>query len=246
MSPNHMAAVSSGSASTPLRLLRPVYLDRHPSQDYDLVQKTAKVWIGASRASRSRQLVVIKEIYHTTTLQELRCTVRIMHPHVAPVLALYCCRDQCFAVYEFLELDLFDVLPLATEVEIASVMAQARSESPPPQDRASLTGYSSWTASIICSRSHSRRRSTRYASHRTALSSLVLHLVPSKTYGGDADHPSSYGLGLRPDELIEPRRRKQVRDRLSGGTARHDERERRRPKLGGSRFSEVPTQRAPP
>lgn len=139
MSPNHMAVVSSGSVSTPSHLLRPVYLDRHPSQDYELVQKTAKVWIGASRAIRSRQLVVIKEVYHTTTLQELRRTVRIMHRHVAPVLALYCCRDRCFAVYEFLELDLFDVLPLATEVEIASVMAQARSESPPPR-----SGVSDW------------------------------------------------------------------------------------------------------
>ena len=102
----------------------PAYLDRRPEADYYPLGSIDTAWIGQRRNWRLRQLVTIQQL-KSKVVSELNCLAQITHENIAQPIALYSEKDELHIVYEYMDLDLFDLLPLS-ETEISSVMKQAR------------------------------------------------------------------------------------------------------------------------
>ena len=99
-----------------------VKVSQHPREDYEELGTTHKGWVGLHRRKVMRQLVVVQRVNPGAFGLMARLT-QIAHLNIARPLALYQHEGQDFVSYEFLDLDLFDVLPLY-QVEVAAVMLQ--------------------------------------------------------------------------------------------------------------------------
>lgn len=99
----------------------PTYLDRHPLHDYEPVSRTQDAWIGMNRQRACRQFAVVQEV-RQPVLPSFRKLVDIAHPNVIRPAALYVAAET-FVAYEYVELDVFDILPLSIR-EVASIMSQ--------------------------------------------------------------------------------------------------------------------------
>lgn len=102
----------------------PAYLNRHPEADYYPLRYLSTTWIGQRRNWRLRQLVTV-QMLKRIVLSDLSRLAEITHESIAHPIALYSKKDELYIVYEYTDLDLFDLLPLS-ETEISSVMKQAR------------------------------------------------------------------------------------------------------------------------
>ncbi|KAH6869002.1 hypothetical protein B0T10DRAFT_419061 [Thelonectria olida] len=100
----------------------PIYLNRHPETDYFPVDSPKTVWIGQRRDWRIRQLVAVQEL-EGKALSELSRLAEVTHDNIAQPVALYHISDKLYIVYEYVDLDLFDLLPLS-EWEASGVMKQ--------------------------------------------------------------------------------------------------------------------------
>ncbi|KAK0761656.1 hypothetical protein N5P37_005638, partial [Trichoderma harzianum] len=100
----------------------PAYLDIHPVSDYEPMGRTGSAWIGSHRQCSSRQLAIIQTVYQATA-SDIKKHVQIAHPHIARPIALYSTGIDMYVAYEYIELDLYDLLPLS-EIEVAVIMSQ--------------------------------------------------------------------------------------------------------------------------
>lgn len=110
--------------SPPVHKALPAYLNRRPEADYYPIGSLDTAWIGQRRNWRLRQLVTVQQLKRKV-LSELNCLAQITHENIAQPVALYSEKDELYIVYEYMDLDLFELLPLS-EIEISSVMKQAR------------------------------------------------------------------------------------------------------------------------
>ncbi|KAH7108614.1 hypothetical protein B0J13DRAFT_463264 [Dactylonectria estremocensis] len=97
------------------------HMGRHPIETYDSVGRVDKEWIGALRPHPS-QLVMVQQVRHMT-LTEFNRLARIFHVNFARPIEIYYIRSEIHLVYEHVDLDLFEILPLA-QPQIAAVMSQ--------------------------------------------------------------------------------------------------------------------------
>jgi len=105
----------------------PTYLDVHPLSDYEPIGRLRTAWIGLHRLGSPRQKVTVERVYQTN-LGGLQSLARIVHHNIAATKALYCVNAELYVVYEYVELDIFD-LPMS-QLEIATVMSQVQQLSP--------------------------------------------------------------------------------------------------------------------
>ncbi|KAL7783275.1 hypothetical protein V8C37DRAFT_406675 [Trichoderma ceciliae] len=100
----------------------PAYLDMHPISDYEPMGHMGTAWIGSHRRCSSRQLAIIQKVYQSTA-SDIRKFVQMTHPHIARPIALYSTSMDMYVAYEYIELDLYDLL-LLSELEVAVIMSQ--------------------------------------------------------------------------------------------------------------------------
>lgn len=103
------------------------YLDRDPDSDYmelatvHTTQQNA-AWVGQHRKHNSRQLAVIQPVTNEE-FTDFKVLAGLAHPNIARLRALYHKDGAVHVVYEYVELDIFDICPLS-EPEIAEAMSQ--------------------------------------------------------------------------------------------------------------------------
>ncbi|KAH7113536.1 hypothetical protein EDB81DRAFT_670086 [Dactylonectria macrodidyma] len=97
----------------------PAYLNRRPEADYYPLGSIDTAWIGQRRNWRLRQLATVQQLKRKV-VSELNCLAQIAHENIAQPIALYSEKDELYIVYEYMDLDLFDLLPLS-ETEISSI-----------------------------------------------------------------------------------------------------------------------------
>lgn len=97
------------------------HMGRHPTEIYEQVGHVAMSWIGAFRPCPS-QLVMVQQVRHIT-LTEFSRLARMRHVNIARPIEIYYVGSEIHLVYEHVDLDVFDILPLAQN-EIAAVMSQ--------------------------------------------------------------------------------------------------------------------------
>lgn len=106
------------------------YLNRGPEADYVKLEAGfgynspahSTAWVGEHRRHNSRQLAVV-QVVAKAGLTDFRFLAGIAHPNIARLIALYHKDDIVHVVYEYVELNLFDICPLS-EVEVVEVMSQ--------------------------------------------------------------------------------------------------------------------------
>ena len=125
------------SVLTPAKANPPVYLKRSPLSDYKPVGVISSGWIGLHRRPLTWQFAIIEEIQEMD-IGHFRLFCDAAHQNIARPLAIYY-DELVHIVYEYAELSLFDILPLSSEVEVASVMSQVVSHSPEPAKPTMLT-----------------------------------------------------------------------------------------------------------
>lgn len=104
------------------RVNLPAYLNRCTSTDYSFVATLQGAWVGEHRRRLTRQLAVIQEVKCMTFTDFSRLT-QVIHENIARPISFYSTENSADIVYEFVDLDLFDILPLC-HTEIAAVMTQ--------------------------------------------------------------------------------------------------------------------------
>ncbi|KAH6970368.1 hypothetical protein BKA56DRAFT_496900 [Ilyonectria sp. MPI-CAGE-AT-0026] len=97
------------------------HMGRHPTENYESVGHVGMAWIGALRPCLS-QLVMVQPVRHIT-LTEFSRLARMKHVNIARPIEIYYMESEIHLVYEHVDLDLFEILPLAQN-EIAAVMSQ--------------------------------------------------------------------------------------------------------------------------
>jgi hypothetical protein len=90
----------------------PVHLDVHPLRDYEPIGKTDSAWIGSCRQPSSHRVVVVRRSSHFS--------------NIARLTALYCVGSELYVIYEHVEFDILDLVPLSLD-EIATVASQVPS-----------------------------------------------------------------------------------------------------------------------
>jgi serine/threonine protein kinase len=111
------------SVVVPAKALPAVYLSRSPTADYNPIGITTSGWVGVHRRQTARQLVAVQQVPEMS-ITDFRRMVEIAHRNITRLLGVYYEEDHIYLVYEYVELDLFDILPLLSEVELASVVSQ--------------------------------------------------------------------------------------------------------------------------
>ncbi|KAJ9130136.1 hypothetical protein NKR23_g12333 [Pleurostoma richardsiae] len=101
----------------------PVFLNRNPKADFDQVGTSPHGWIALHQARTSRQIVLVRD-HPDATISDVGLVAKVAHVNIARILGVYFEKHSVYVVHEFLDLDLFEVFPLASEVEVASVMSQ--------------------------------------------------------------------------------------------------------------------------
>ncbi|KAF5127312.1 hypothetical protein E5D57_000245 [Metarhizium anisopliae] len=104
-----------------------VLICRHPNEDYFPVPGDATIagttaWVGVCRKNHIRKLAVIQEVRNAGLL-DLKCLSQIAVPNVARVIALYHQKGKFYAAYEYIDLDILEIGPLADK-EIANAFLQ--------------------------------------------------------------------------------------------------------------------------
>ncbi|KAJ6439107.1 hypothetical protein O9K51_08515 [Purpureocillium lavendulum] len=79
-------------------------------------------WVGEHRKHNSRQLAVIQPVANEE-FTDFKFLAGLAHPNIARLRALYHKDSVVHVVYEYVELDVFDICPLS-EAEIAEAMSQ--------------------------------------------------------------------------------------------------------------------------
>ncbi|KAK9443997.1 uncharacterized protein VB005_02523 [Metarhizium brunneum] len=97
------------------------YPDRDLEKDYIIWNSINGIKVGQCRHENTRQLVIVQEVKRISVSQFSR-VLRIFHENIASPIFLY----KSHIIYEFVDLDIVDVLPLS-QPEIANAMAQAMS-----------------------------------------------------------------------------------------------------------------------
>jgi hypothetical protein len=97
-------------------------LDRNPNEDYEKVGNTPRGWIGIHRKRLMRQLVVVQRTIPEAFGLALRLTT-VAHANIARPLSFHHYKGQGYVAYEFVDMDLFDILPLY-QGEVAAAMLQ--------------------------------------------------------------------------------------------------------------------------
>ncbi|KAM7209919.1 hypothetical protein V8F06_014698 [Rhypophila decipiens] len=110
------------SVLTPAKAMPPVYLKRSPLSDYKPVGVVSSGGIGLYRPPLSGQLAVVQEIKEMD-LKHFRVFCDLAHQNIIRPLAIYY-DELVHIVCEYVELSLLDILPLSTEIEVASIMSQ--------------------------------------------------------------------------------------------------------------------------
>ncbi|KAK3933700.1 hypothetical protein QBC46DRAFT_275266 [Diplogelasinospora grovesii] len=111
------------SIVVPTKVLPAVYLNRSPGIDYKPVNIQKGTWIGVHRNRGAHQFVVVQELRHID-ITDFSFLAQSTHTNITQPLGLYYCQDGVYITYEYVELDLLDILPLSSETEVASVMSQ--------------------------------------------------------------------------------------------------------------------------
>ncbi|KJZ68420.1 hypothetical protein HIM_12183 [Hirsutella minnesotensis 3608] len=101
------------------------YLNVCPTEDYYMLAETRGGWIGQHRQRLTRQLAVIHRV-SGIAFKEFSRLADISHENIAHPIALYVSTDSSSIVYEFVDLDVHEILPLNLP-EIAVVMTQITS-----------------------------------------------------------------------------------------------------------------------
>ncbi|OAQ62597.1 protein kinase domain-containing protein [Purpureocillium lilacinum] len=89
------------------------YLDRDPDSDYmelatmHTTQQNA-AWVGQHRKHNSRQLAVIQPVTNEE-FTDFKVLAGLAHPNIARLRALYHKGGAVHVVYEYVELDIFDI-----------------------------------------------------------------------------------------------------------------------------------------
>lgn len=102
----------------------PTYLDIHPVSDYEPIGRLGTAWIGLHRLGSTRQKVMVERVYQTN-IADLKRVARIVHHNIAPPKALYCVSAELYVVYEYVELNIFDLVPMS-QMEVATIMSQVQ------------------------------------------------------------------------------------------------------------------------
>lgn len=103
-----------------------IYHDQHPDEHYEPVTHvTSETWIVTHRCRLSRQLAVVQLLSHdnTATVDHFQ---QIAHMHIAKPVATYYNAVGIYLVYEYVDLDFREMLPLS-QPEIATLMRQVGS-----------------------------------------------------------------------------------------------------------------------
>ena len=98
------------------------YPDKAPTADYIYAATVNGIHVAEHRQRMTRQLVLIQEVAEMTVTQ-FSDFAKVTHENVARPISFYQKGNQGSIVYEFVDLDLVDILPLSHN-EIASVMLQ--------------------------------------------------------------------------------------------------------------------------
>ena len=106
----------------PVRAFPPVTINGYAESDYRRLRSTSGGWIGIPLRDHDR--IVRVEHAPQMTITDFGGLVEIRHLNITRFLGLYYNRNSTDVVYEHTDLDLLDVCPLASEAEVASVMAQ--------------------------------------------------------------------------------------------------------------------------
>lgn len=109
-------------AVVPLRATLIAHLGRHPDNDYVRVCYVAKGWIGVHRTLAKRQLVMVQRVNYITTAGFMHMATAV-NLHIVRPIALYKCDGISHVAFEYVELDMLEILPLS-EVEAAAFMLQ--------------------------------------------------------------------------------------------------------------------------
>ncbi|KAH6645702.1 hypothetical protein BKA67DRAFT_664720 [Truncatella angustata] len=109
----------------PVRAFPPVTINGYPESHYRFLRLASGGWIGISFEDRDR--IVRVEHAPQMTITDFGGLVGIRHLNIARFLGLYFNRNSTDIVYEHTDLDLLDICPLASEAEVASVIAQVLS-----------------------------------------------------------------------------------------------------------------------
>lgn len=100
----------------------PLYLETHPDSHYMPVGSVDGVWVGESRHSASRQLVMVKEL-RKISISDFDYLVKASHVGIAQAIALYHWHGTLYWAHEWVDLDLFEILPLRDD-EMCNIMKQ--------------------------------------------------------------------------------------------------------------------------
>ena len=85
------------------------------------------VWVGESRNSASRQLVMVKEL-RKISISDIDYLVKASHVGIAQAIALYHWHETLYWAHEWVDLDLFEILPLRDD-EMCNIMKQVNDPS---------------------------------------------------------------------------------------------------------------------
>ncbi|KAK8095219.1 uncharacterized protein PG998_014443 [Apiospora kogelbergensis] len=105
-----------------VRARPPLYIDQTAHNHYRHLGTNGSGWLGMHR-SGSGHVVQVRQAPQFT-VSELGVLSEISHPSIAQVLVIYCSGRITSVVHEHLDLDLFAIAPLQSEVEVATVMMQ--------------------------------------------------------------------------------------------------------------------------
>lgn len=100
------------------------YVDAHPLSDFEPIGHLGMAWVGLHRQNSSRQFVMVQQC-RQSILTGFRRNIQLAHLNIARPIALYSSSDEVHLAYEYLELELQDLLPLS-DTEVASILSQVR------------------------------------------------------------------------------------------------------------------------
>ncbi|KAK4070220.1 hypothetical protein Purlil1_13550 [Purpureocillium lilacinum] len=98
------------------------YVDAHPLSDFEPIGHLGMAWVGLHRQNSSRQFVMVQQC-RQSILTGFRRNIQLAHLNIARPIALYSSSDEVHLAYEYLELELQDLLPLS-DTEVASILSQ--------------------------------------------------------------------------------------------------------------------------
>jgi len=105
-----------------VRARPPLYTDQTAHTHYRHIGTNGSGWLGMHRSGSGHVVQVLQ--VPQFTVSELGVLSEISHPSIAQLLGIYCSGRTTSVVHEHLDLDLFAIAPLQSEIEVASIMMQ--------------------------------------------------------------------------------------------------------------------------